>query len=184
MTTRIGILYPEPPCAIEEYDAFAREASFPVEVSVEFTPSVDSHEVSDLLDTGDFGRLIEGARCLLPFRPDVVLWACTSGSFVYGAEGAPEQLRAIAEATGVPATSTSLAFVAALRALAFRRVALLAPYPPALTAHFERLLAAHGVASSSVISMGSPGACRLAGVEAVEPRFSALAGSPAPRSAM
>ncbi len=43
--------------------------------------------------------------------------ACTSGSFVYGWEGARQQVEAIAQATGVPASSTPFAFVDASRAL-------------------------------------------------------------------
>ena len=45
---------------------------------------------------------------------DSLMWACTSGSFVFGWEGAHRQVEALAEATGLPTSSTSLAFVSRL----------------------------------------------------------------------
>ncbi len=46
-------------------------------------------------------RLLEGAKVLRDQAVDAVVWACTSGSFVYGWEGARQQVEAIAQATGV-----------------------------------------------------------------------------------
>ena len=48
---------------------------------------------------------------------DALMWACTSASFVYGHEGVRRQAEQLAAAAGVPAASTSQAFVAALAAL-------------------------------------------------------------------
>ncbi len=48
---------------------------------------------------------------------EAVVWACTSGSFVYGWEGAQGQVRALARSAGLPASSTSFAFVHAAQEL-------------------------------------------------------------------
>ena len=152
----IGVLYPGRPCAVGEYDDFPNQASFPVELFTEFIEAPDSHVVADLFTTGEFDRLAEGGRRLLDRRPDVVLWACTSGSFVYGKEGARDQVQAIADATGVVTTSTSLAFVAALESLGWRKVAVLGPYPPDLLAYFETFLGDNGIDVVSITAMDSP----------------------------
>ena len=80
------------------------------------------------------------------------MWACTSGSFVYGPDGAAAQCRAIAERVGAPASSTSIAFVEAAKALGLERVAVAASYPEDLAAHFRGFLAAGGI---EVVSFGS-----------------------------
>jgi maleate cis-trans isomerase len=87
-------------------------------------------------------------------RPDAVTWACTSGSFVFGLEGARNQASGVAAALGVPASSTSIAFVDALRHLGLHRVAVAASYPEDVARHFVRFLTAGG---AEVVSMGSHG---------------------------
>ena len=73
------------------------------------------------------------------------MWACTSGSFVYGTQGARAQADAIASRAGVPASSTSLAFTEACRALGLTRVAVAASYPADLAGHFRTFLQDAGI---------------------------------------
>ena len=82
------------------------------------------------------------------------MWACTSGSFVFGWEGAHEQVRQLQTRTGVPTSSTSLAFVEACRALSIGRVSVAASYPRDVAEHFVTLLGRGGIA---VTAMGSHG---------------------------
>ncbi len=161
---RLGVIYPGPPCAVDEYIQYPARAALTVELFIESTQAADSHAVADLLDAGDFERLIEGGRRLAASRPDVILWACTSASFVFGADGARRQSKAIAGATGVSTTSTSLAFVAALECLGASRVAVLGPYPVDLVAIFLDFLADNGVDVVSHTAMGSPGGSYSAGL--------------------
>ncbi|MFV0129751.1 decarboxylase [Streptomyces sp. HMX112] len=74
-----------------------------------------------------------------------VVWASTRGSFGQGWEAAHEQVRTLAVTTGLPASSTSLAFVRALGAVGAGRIAVAAAYPPDLADPFVRLLGAAGV---------------------------------------
>lgn len=116
---------------------------------VHTTIGVDEHTPEALLETGSHARLAEGAgRLLAEQEPyggvDSVMWACTSGSFVYGWEGAAEQAAQLQEVTGRPTSSTSIAFAQAVQALGVRRVAVAASYPADLAEHFERFLAAAG----------------------------------------
>jgi maleate cis-trans isomerase len=82
------------------------------------------------------------------------MWACTSGSFVFGPDGARIQAAGVAQALGVPASSTSIAFVDACAALGVRRVAVAASYPADVAQHFVRFLTGGGV---EVVAMGSHG---------------------------
>ena len=74
-----------------------------------------------------------------------MVWASTGGSFVYGWEGAHEQTTALARAAGLPASSTSFAFVQAVRALGAARVAVAATYPEEIARLFSAFLAAAGI---------------------------------------
>ncbi len=100
----------------------------------------DAHREDALRLTGDESALRDGATELVHAQLDCIVWACTSGSFVFGLAGAQRQAAALAAYAGVPATSTSLAFLAACRHLGFRRVALAATYPIDVVSLFERFL--------------------------------------------
>lgn len=103
------------------------------------------HEVDALLALGARERLVPaGTRARHLHSPDAVMWACTSGSFVYGAKGMHRQARWLADAAKVPASSTSIAFIEALRFLRVTTVAIAATYPPVVTGHFVHLLCEEG----------------------------------------
>lgn len=122
------------------------------------------HEVGALIDVGTPDDLGRHARALLTRYPDVqsIVWACTSGSFVYGWSGAPQQVRTITDATGLPASSTSLAFVHAAKALGLTRVGLAASYPEPVVAHFAQFLADGGLEVVSVCAGEIPSAAGAA----------------------
>ena len=82
------------------------------------------------------------------------MWACTSGSFVFGWQGAHDQVRALQARTGVPTSSTSLAFVEACRALSIERVSVAASYPRDVAERFVAFLD-HG--DIAVTALGSHG---------------------------
>jgi maleate cis-trans isomerase len=71
---------------------------------------------------------------------------------VFGWEGARRQVAELAGDFGGPASSTSLAFVDALRALNVRRVAVAATYPAPVTRCFVELLSDAGL---EVLGSGS-----------------------------
>ncbi|GFM97326.1 hypothetical protein Sfulv_21370 [Streptomyces fulvorobeus] len=76
---------------------------------------------------------------------EALVWACTGGSFVYGWEGAHEQAATLARAAGLPASSTSLAFVHAAGEVGAARVAVAAAYPEDIALLFTRFLEAAGI---------------------------------------
>lgn len=115
------------------------------------------HEVDALLRLGARDRLVPAAtRARHLHSPDAVMWACTSGSFVYGSKGIHRQARWITDAAKAPGSSTSIAFIEALRFLRVRKVAVAATYPPVVTGHFVHLLGDEGFTVSACRSHHVP----------------------------
>ena len=153
---RLGLLYPGQ--AAEDDLPWLVDSLFPdgsaVADVVHTSMEIDAHDVEVLLDLGSARRLHEGADTLRAHGAAVAVWACTSGSFVFGWEGAQRQAADLAERFGGPASSTSLGFVAALRELELRRVAIAATYPEPVTARLVDFL---GDAGFEVLASGSRG---------------------------
>lgn len=93
---------------------------------------------------GDDAEIRATARCLTAVEPEAVVFACTSGSFVNGIEGARKISVAIGEEAQAPAVTTSEALLEALDALGITRVAIATPYVPKLTERLEDFLATDG----------------------------------------
>lgn len=152
----VGLLYPgygaedDFPALEERLRADGHDVSLPL---VHTSVGEDAHRVDALLDLGGHERLVEGARTLAAeHRLDTLMWACTSGSFVFGWDGAHQQVERLAEATGLPTSSTSLAFVSACRALGVSRVSIAASYPEDVAEHLRTFLRSGGV---EVTALGS-----------------------------
>lgn len=151
----IGLLYPGH-SAEDDYPALEARLDSDLRLPLVHTSvGEDAHRVDALLDLGGAERLAEGARELVTAHaPDAVMWACTSGSFVFGWDGAHEQVTLLERVTGLPTSSTSLAFVAACRALGLSRVSVAASYPHDVAEHFVTFLGAGGI---EVTALGSHG---------------------------
>ncbi len=142
MATRaigIGVIYPMH-AAEDDYPFLASALDPPIEVQVVHTHSEDIHKVDCCLRTGSPEALAPGIEALRAHQIDVCTFACTSGSFVYGVEGARKQSKEIGDKLGVPTSSTSLAFLHALHALKLNRVAVAATYPEDLAQAFTAFL--------------------------------------------
>ena len=148
----VGILYP----------GYSAEDDYPLAESMLGGPRLplvhtlmreDAHRVDALLDIGAEDVLAEGVKAL-GGPLDSVVWACTSGSFVFGWDGAAAQVSALGAVAGVPASSTSFAFVDACARLGVTRVAVGATYPDDVA---ERFVAFLGVAGIEVLSLSAKG---------------------------
>ena len=150
---KIGILYPLY-SAEDDYPRLAAALEPPVEVKVVHTDSPNLHRIDESLITGSREYLLAGAEELRPHNVAVCLWACTSASFAFGVEGAQRQAQDLVDTLGVPASSTSLAFLSASKALGLKRVAVAATYPEELSNAFRAFLETGGV---EVVHMGCLG---------------------------
>ena len=153
--TRLGFVYPGGG-AEHDYYRFAEAHGFRVFLAGSRIPAGDDHDPEALRQTARVEHIVEAALRLVTLRIDAVLWACTSGSFILGRAGAEAQARALGAATGKPATSTSLAFIAALDRLGARRIAVLATYPEPASRAFEAFLGEHGVAVDKLAWLDAP----------------------------
>jgi maleate cis-trans isomerase len=161
--TAIGFIYPDH-AAEDDYPRAG--ALLDADLRVAHIYGTDLHAVPELLDLGSPDKLRRGAELLAEHAPAAVVWACTSGSFVYGPDGAREQVRGLGAAAGVPASSTSFAFVNAARAIGVARVAVCASYPDEVARLFVDFLAAEGI---RVVSMSSAGIDTAAEVGTLSP---------------
>ncbi|TGG95439.1 maleate cis-trans isomerase [Natronospirillum operosum] len=142
---KLGFLYPGQ-SAVDDLPRLCHLLQPQAEAVVVHTPvHEDAHRVDALLALGQPECLLPGARQLAAAGVSAIIWACTSGSFVFGSAGAKEQAAAIEEAVGVPSSSTSLAFADALQALNIHQVAIAATYPRDVAEKFADFLGASGI---------------------------------------
>ncbi|RSN16403.1 decarboxylase [Streptomyces sp. WAC 05977] len=162
--TRIGLLYPTRDCGEDDFLALAGKLSPDPAVDFAYVPwGDDIGRVEDLdaagkheavRELGAPDRLVAAAR--FDTAPDVVSWACSSCSFTRGLDGALEQSRVLGERLGVPARSTSLAYLTALAHLGAGRVALASVYHRDTTATFADFLAEAGISTVRSVSADAP----------------------------
>jgi maleate cis-trans isomerase len=155
--TVIGVLYPGY-SAEDEYPTMERLlASSGSAVALPVVHTLmreDAHRVDALLDIGGPDVLSDGASSLRSVGVDAAVWACTSGSFVFGWDGASAQVSGVSSVLGGPASSTSFAFVHAAQHLGLRRVSVAATYPADVASRFVSFLSA---ADISVVSLSCKG---------------------------
>ena len=152
--TALGFLYPGH-SAEDDYPRIEQLLGSDIRVDLVHTDiGEDAHRVDALREMGSAERLAAGVAELRLTGAETVVWACTSGSFVYGWEGAQEQVRTLARLAGMPASSTSFAFVHAARELGVRRVAVGATYPEDVAALFAEFLRAGDLEVVAVRSSG------------------------------
>ncbi|MDT0377800.1 decarboxylase [Streptomyces sp. DSM 42041] len=107
----------------------------PVEVSLDLARLVSEHET-----------LREAVNALGAVAPEVLAYACTSGSFVGGTAGERAMSVAMESAGEAPALTTSGALLEALEELGVRRVAVVTPYTKSVTDSLEDFLGEAGIA--------------------------------------
>ncbi|WP_324784046.1 decarboxylase [Streptomyces sp. H51] len=159
--TALGFLYPGH-SAEDDYPRIEQLIGSDIRLDVVHTPiGEDAHRMDALREIASPERLAAGVEELRMAGAESVVWACTSGSFLVGWEGAHEQVRALALAAGMPASSTSFAFVHAVREIKAVRVAVGAPYPDDVAALFADFLRAGG---TEVVAVRGSGAATAAEV--------------------
>ena len=166
---RLGVLYPAHPRApdawVQAEDDYLRMAELvdvPATVKIVHTPwpareQGDGDWMEVLKELGSDARLLSAARELRAAAPDVVTWACTSGGFLLGRDGVEHQADLLRDALGVPASSTSLAFLAGLAALECSRVAVASIYETEIADAFAAFLATAGVAAVRLVHLDHSG---------------------------
>lgn len=92
----------------------------------------------------DLAPILEAAERLAETEPDLIVWNGTSASWL-GLETDRTLCAAITGRTGVPATSTSLAFDALFRGMGLQRLGVVTPYLPEIQTRIIENLATRGI---------------------------------------
>ena len=154
---KLGIIYPGGAQAEEEYYEFAEQhGNLSIFLVISRIPEGGGHSIDALIETARIEHLMEAAQRLVKLKADVVLWACTSGSFVLGRSGAEQQIQRIEETVHTVASSTSLAFVSALEHMNLKHVAIAATYPSEASEAFKSFLREFGIEVINVRFWGAP----------------------------
>jgi maleate isomerase len=89
--------------------------------------------------------MLRAAELLVDARVDVLVWNGTSGSWL-GAGHDEELVHRLQEATGIPATTSTLAIAEAFAVLGVKRLGLVTPYVDDVVARMTEQYGAQGVA--------------------------------------
>jgi maleate isomerase len=146
---RIGLILPSLNTTMEpEFQAAAPEG-VSVHATRVFLEEATPANLKNLANhAGEAGRLLASADV------DVIMFGCTSGSLAGGADWDGYVATTVQEASGVRATTTSTAVVAALRALGATRIAVGTPYTAEVNELERRFLEGHGLEVVAMEGLG------------------------------
>ncbi|MDP6708093.1 MAG: maleate cis-trans isomerase [Alphaproteobacteria bacterium] len=152
-TRRIAVIVPPANVAVEDEYRHYLPADVQMHVARLYRRTYD-------LNTDTLAELVQSteaaAKQVAHVEPEVVLWACTSGSFLEG-PGADVALAArITEFAAAPAITTSTALRHALAAVGARRVYLATPYIDEINAREVRFFEAAGLEVTHTASFRFP----------------------------
>ncbi|GAA5171235.1 Asp/Glu/hydantoin racemase [Amycolatopsis dongchuanensis] len=103
---------------------------------------------------GDPHGVRRATRDVLVPEPLVVAYACTSGSFVGGAEGEAALVRGMLDAGAPAAVTTSGALIRACTRLGVQRLAVITPYVDDVTGRLLDFLAEYGITTTASLGLG------------------------------
>ena len=89
-------------------------------------------------------HVADAAKILAPAKPDVIIFNCTSGSFIKGFGYDQELIKKIKDATGIPATTTTTAVMEAFRALGIKKLCMATPYIDSVNEREKKFLEDNG----------------------------------------
>lgn len=168
---RVGIVWPEPvqDGHRAELERFAGPGLVldiePVRTDPEPEQNITLTLVEGLARDPENGR---AARRLAERGAQAVAYGCTSGSYVLGHEGDAAIIEEMQTASGLPATTTSSAVVAALRVLGAQSVAVLSPHIDDLNDRLQAYLEAAGFTVAAMVGLNLR--CDIEDVEPAETR--------------
>ncbi|MGW2780571.1 maleate cis-trans isomerase family protein [Streptomyces populi] len=157
--TALGFLYPGH-SAEDDYPRIEQLLGSDIRLTVVHTDEEDVHRTEALSEAGSARRLATGVEELRLSGAEAVVWASASDSSAHGAQGAHEQVRGLARAAGLPASSTSFAFTHAAREIGAARVAIGTTCPDDVAALFAAFLEETG---TEVVAVRGSGAVTTAG---------------------
>jgi maleate isomerase len=117
-----------------------------------FVPVPMTVDMAEMIS--DEATMHRATRDLLVPEPEVVAYACTSGSFVHGANGERALTSVMLDAGAPAAVTSSGAVVQALEALDVHRIAIATPYVESVTERLHSFLGEHGIEVVTSVGLG------------------------------
>lgn len=102
----------------------------------------------------DESAIHSATRDLLSPEPEVVAYACTSGSFIHGVTGERGLLRVMRDAGAPEAVTSSGGLVQALEVLDVSRIAVATPYVESVTERLHGFLDENGIKVVTSVGLG------------------------------
>ncbi|NBM19698.1 hypothetical protein, partial [Streptomyces sp. GC420] len=159
--TAVGLLCPGHP-AEDDYPRIETLLGSDIRIPIVHTDGGAASGIAALPEKGAGPRLAAVTEELRLSGSEAVVWTSMRGSFLRGWEGAREQMRELALAAGIPASSTALGFPHAVRALGLGRVSVATAYPADVAERFTSFLRGAGIAVVAVSAMSAGTADRAA----------------------
>ena len=145
---RIGVLTPPNYCLISEWGEV-------IPGGVTLVPALMG--LSDATPEGlkemRLGAVSE-AKKLADWEVDIILFGCTSGSFVGGVGYDEDIIEELEKAVGIPTTTTTTCVLTALNDLGVKKIALLGPYLEEVFDLEVEFFKAHGIETRFVKALG------------------------------
>lgn len=149
---QIGVIAPGVCANIErDFGRFVPEGVGVATNRIEFSGRPTVQGLMDMVD-----RLEETAKIFHHFPNDVVVFGCTSGSLIGGADFDQKCADTIEKACGCPGLTTSTAVLEAFRALGCSSTCVVTPYPDETNQLEKEFLEANGVGVTSITGMTYP----------------------------
>jgi maleate isomerase len=157
---RLGLLLPSSG-TVQEVDFYRRVPSHvTVHAARMRLPTTTEADEVRMLDS----HVLPAAADLATIRPDVVVFSCTSAGALRGLDYEARLCAQIGEAASAPVVSTMRAVRDELRRLGARSVAVVTPYPEALTGPVRTGLEADGLAVPVAAGLGLTDSLAIAAV--------------------
>jgi maleate isomerase len=125
---RIGIIVPSTNTTCEEEFRQIAPQGISIHTARVYNPEVKSEEEKEATMMRMNQEVERAAREVAGVEPDVILYACTTGSFLKGPGYDLEVEKKISSTTGVRALTTTTAVVEALKVFNFKRMGMVTPY--------------------------------------------------------
>jgi maleate isomerase len=110
---------------------------------------------ADLKDTAEMNKhMMEATLELSIIQPKIVVYGCTSGSFMKGVGSDLKMAKRISSVVNAPAITTSTAFIGALRELGLKKLSVATPYIDEVNLKEREFLQGHGFEVLEIRGMG------------------------------
>jgi maleate isomerase len=125
---RIGIIVPSTNTTCEEEFRQIAPQGISIHTARVYNPEAKSEEEKEATLMRMNQEVERAAREVAGVEPDVILYGCTTGSFLKGPGYDLEVESKISSTTGIPALTTTTAVVEALRVFNLKRIGMATPY--------------------------------------------------------